>query len=120
MGRTDRVGEFEMCSDSLKYLVVLVTASSAEEATMLASDLLEKKLAACINSFPVQSTYLWEGAIQQDQEYQLIIKTASHVFEALEKRIVELHHYDVPEIIALPIMKGSQSYLNWISQGLES
>ena len=118
MGKTVRVGEFVMNPETSDYLVVLVTAASEQEAKTLAKELLNKKLAACVNSFPVQSTYLWEGSVQQEQEFQLIIKTSQACFSDLEKAIVSLHSYDVPEIIAIPIIRGSQAYLNWLSSSL--
>ncbi|MCC5896840.1 MAG: divalent-cation tolerance protein CutA [Phormidium sp. GEM2.Bin31] len=97
-----------------EFLVVLVTAASAEEAQTLARTLVAEKLAACVSRFPVQSTYTWEGNIEDDDEWQLVIKTHRRQFQRLEGRVQELHSYDVPEIIALPIEMGSAAYLNWI------
>lgn len=98
------------------YLVILVTASSTEQARELAHDLLEKKLAACVNCVPIQSMYLWEGAIQTEDEVLMIIKSTSAVFQdQLVTAIKAKHSYRVPEIIALPIVLGSEDYLHWIS-----
>ena len=100
--------------NSTGYGVVLVTAASQSEATAIATMLIEEQLAACINVFPVQSIYQWEGKIQQESEFQLIIKTNLAKFAELSSRIQEIHSYEVPEIIALPIVSGSESYLGWL------
>ena len=96
--------------------VVLVTASSQEEAENIASALVELKLAACVNILPIHcSVYIWEGKVNKDKEWQLIVKTKLSQFSALEAKIRELHSYEVPEIIALPIVNGFQPYLQWMS-----
>ncbi|PSF36794.1 divalent-cation tolerance protein CutA [Aphanothece hegewaldii CCALA 016] len=97
-----------------RYGIVLVTASSEAEGKAIASSLISSKLAACVSLFPVQSIYTWQEEIHHEQEWQLIIKTDLTHFNTLAKKIQELHSYEVPEIIALPIIEGSQSYLNWI------
>jgi periplasmic divalent cation tolerance protein len=104
--------------NSTGYGVVLVTAASQSEATAIATMLIEEQLAACINVFPVQSIYQWEGKIQQESEFQLIIKTNLAKFAELSSRIQEIHSYAVPEIIALPIVSGAESYLGWLSDVL--
>jgi len=104
--------------NSTGYGVVLVTAASQAEATAIATILIEEKLAACVNVFPVQSIYQWEGRIQQESEFQLVIKTNLAKFAELSSRIQEIHSYEVPEIIALPIVSGSESYLAWLSDVL--
>ncbi len=104
--------------NSTGYSVVLVTAASQAEATAIATILIEEKLAACVNMFPVQSIYQWQGRIQQESEFQLIIKTNLAKFSELSSRIQEIHSYEVPEIIALPIVSGSESYLAWLSDVL--
>lgn len=100
------------------YTVVLVTVDSYLEAENIARDLLIDKLAACINIFPVTSLYTWQREINKDEEYQLIIKTNMNQFDKLVAKIKTLHTYEVPEIIALPIIAGSQSYLNWLQTSL--
>lgn len=102
------------------YGVVLVTASSQQEAEVIASALVEEKLAACISMFPIHSIYTWKGQVNTDQEWQLVIKTDLAEFSALEAKIRQLHSYEVPEIIALPIIAGSQPYLAWISEQVRS
>jgi periplasmic divalent cation tolerance protein len=96
------------------YCVVLVTVPNQEVGQTLARRLLEAQLAACINCFPVQSTYVWQGTLQHDSELQLLIKTKRVAFGALAQLIQELHPYEVPEIIALPILTGAASYLSWM------
>jgi periplasmic divalent cation tolerance protein len=100
-----------------KYIVVLVTCSSEEEALKIAHALVEGHLAACVNLVsPIRSIYRWEGKIWDEKEWLLIIKTQAKRFDRLKKRVKSLHSYDVPEIISLPIVEGSSSYLNWISE----
>ncbi|NET47836.1 MAG: divalent-cation tolerance protein CutA, partial [Merismopedia sp. SIO2A8] len=90
------------------------TASSQEEAGAIAHALVSRKLAACVSIMPIQSVYSWQGDIQTDQEWQLLIKTTLDCWQALETAINELHSYEVPELIALPIVQGSSAYLNWL------
>ncbi|OWY65945.1 divalent-cation tolerance protein CutA [cyanobacterium TDX16] len=101
------------------YGVVFVTTGSQQEAEAIATSLVESKLAACINILPIQSVYMWKGEINKEQEWQLLIKTDLAQFSNLEAKIHELHSYEVPEIIVLPIVAGSQSYLNWISASVK-
>lgn len=98
------------------YGVVMVTATSQPEAEAIAKALVEAKLAACVKLLPVNSIYTWEGVVHKDQEFQLLIKTKLSQFSALSALIGELHSYEVPEIIALPIVAGSPSYLQWIEE----
>jgi periplasmic divalent cation tolerance protein len=102
----------------VRYGVVLVTTASPVEARELARHLLEQGLAACINFFPVHSTYLWQGERQETEEWQLVIKTDLARFESLEAQIQARHSYDVPEIIALEIVNGSRPYLQWLESSL--
>ncbi len=96
-------------------LVVLVTCGSEEETLKIAHALIEERLAACVNLVsPIRSIYRWEGKVWDEKEWLLVIKTQTERFEDLEKRVKSLHSYSVPEIIALPIIKGSSSYLNWL------
>lgn len=101
-----------------KYGVVLVTVESEEEAKSIASTLVKEKYAACVSLMPVHSIYTWENAVQSDREWQLIIKTNLAYYSQLETRISQLHSYDVPEIIALPIETGLTTYLNWIEESV--
>jgi periplasmic divalent cation tolerance protein len=98
-------------------IVVLVTCGSEEEALKIANALVEVRLAACANLVaPIRSIYRWEGKIWDEKEWLLIIKTQKNKFEALEKKVKSLHSYSVPEIVSLPIVEGSSSYLQWIRE----
>jgi periplasmic divalent cation tolerance protein len=98
-------------------IVVLVTCESAEQARRIAKSLVERRLAACANlqRTPVESLYRWKGRIHRAAEFLLIIKTTRRRFAALEREVKRLHSYDVPEIVALPLIAGSREYLAWIS-----
>ena len=96
-------------------LVVLMTAGSQEEADRIANTLVAEMLAACVNVLPgVTSNYRWEGKVQQDQEWLLVAKSTREVLDDLVRRVQALHSYDLPEIIALPVVGGSEGYLRWI------
>jgi len=100
-----------------EFIVVYVTAGSPAEGDRLARALVEERLAACVNRIgPVRSVYRWQGKVERSEEELLIIKTRNSQFAALEKRIHELHSYTVPEIIALPIIEGSDGYLRWLGE----
>lgn len=105
-----------MTEETRRFGVILVTAAAKTEAEMIARSLVASKLAACVTLFPVQSIYTWQDQIEQSEEWQLIIKSDLDRFADLEAKIRDLHSYEVPEIVALPIMAGSQSYLHWMSQ----
>ena len=97
------------------YITVYTTVSSIEEAKKISSGLVETKLAYCVNTIPsIQSTYLWGGKLCVDDELLLIIKTKEEKFSMLKDWILENHSYDIPEVIALPIVKGSSDYLKCI------
>lgn len=99
------------------FLVVYCTASSGE-AEALARALVEEHLAACVNIASVRSCYIWDGKSNLDSEALLIIKTTRSRFEPLQKKILELHSYAVPEIIALPVTEGHQPYLDWVARSV--
>jgi periplasmic divalent cation tolerance protein len=100
-------------------IIVLTTCSSAEEAEKIARALVSKKLAACVNMLPaVRSIYRWQGAIEDAQETQLVIKTSRGLFDEVRAEIEKLHSYEVPEAIAIPIVDGSEAYLNWLNREL--
>jgi periplasmic divalent cation tolerance protein len=99
------------------FILVYVTAGSAAEAQNLAQALVGEKLAACVSRIPsIQSTYRWQGQIEQSDEELLIIKTRKELFSAIERRVRELHSYSVPEIIAVPLLAGSAGYLGWLGE----
>ena len=96
-------------------IVVLVTTSSEEEATRLGKLLVEQQFVACVNILPkMKSIFRWEGKVSEEEECLMILKTKMSIFKDLEKTIIAQHSYEVPEIIALPIEAGSQTYLSWI------
>ncbi len=105
-------------------IVVLSTCSSAEEAQRLARALVEKRLAACVNIIPgIRSVYRWKDevgkdAIEDEEETLLAIKTSRALLEELREEIERLHSYEVPEVIALPIVDGSERYLAWLTREL--
>jgi periplasmic divalent cation tolerance protein len=97
------------------HIVVLITTGSLEEGREIARALVEERLAACVNIVsPIQSVYRWEGKVHDDQEVLLIAKTATAMLEDLAARVKQLHSYELPEIIALPIVAGAKDYLRWI------
>jgi periplasmic divalent cation tolerance protein len=99
------------------HVVVLITAGSLEEGQTIARVLVEERVAACVNIVsPIQSVYRWQDRVQDDQEVLLIAKTAGKMLDKLATRVKQLHSYDVPEIIALPIVAGAEDYLQWIDE----
>jgi len=100
-----------------QFVVVLVTCGSEEEASKIAHALVDERLAACANIIsPIRSIYRWQGKILDEREWLLVVKTQETRFQDLEKRVKSLHSYQVPEIISLPILAGSLSYLNWLEE----
>ena len=98
-------------------ILVLMTASSEKEGEKIAQALVKEKLAACVNVLPAtRSIYRWKGEITSEQEVLLLAKTKDRLFEKLKKRVLELHSYEVPEIIALPVLAGFEAYLDWVGK----
>ena len=98
-------------------IVVLSTAGSAEQADKLARGLVDARLAACVNIVPgIRSIYRWQGAIHDDAELLLVIKTRRDLLPQVQETIARLHSYSVPEAIALPIVDGSAAYLDWLDR----
>jgi periplasmic divalent cation tolerance protein len=98
-------------------LVVFVTAPVGEVPAQLASALVGEGLAACVNILPqIRSVYFWDGAVQDDAEQLLVIKTTADRYAALERRVKELHPYEVAEVIAMEIAQGSADYLDWVTR----
>jgi periplasmic divalent cation tolerance protein len=101
-------------------IVVLCTCDSEEEAARLARLLVEQRLAACVNILPaVRSVYRWKGAIEDSSEWMLTIKSRRDRFAALKAEIEKIHSYETPEVIALPIVDGTDAYLAWIDKELD-
>ena len=100
--------------------IVLSTAGSEEEARRIAQALVERRLAACVNVVgPIHSVYRWKGAVESASEHLLIIKTTAEAFSRVRDAIRELHSYDLPECIMLPIEAGSEDYLKWIAESVD-
>ena len=102
-----------------RYCMVMVSVSNDNEAERIAKALVERKLAACVQAMPIQSTYMCEGQVQSEPERLLLIKTRRDKVESLKTVVNALHSYDVPEIIVVDISHGSLPYLNWIDAVLE-
>ena len=100
-------------------LLVLTTCANADEADEIAGALVEQRLAACVNRVDgVMSTYTWESRLQRDKETLLLIKTTEARFEELQIAITRLSSYDVPEIIAVAVCRGSRAYLGWLAESV--
>ena len=98
-------------------VVVLTALGAQRDAEKIASALVEERLAACVNVVPgVVSIYRWKGNVEQEAELILVIKTLSQQVDALKKRLLELHPYDLPEVVVIPIVGGHGAYLEWIAQ----
>jgi len=96
-------------------IVIFVTAGSEAEAGKIATALVEEQLAACVNILgPIRSLYRWEGKVADDREWLLLIKTRDERFAAIEAKVKALHSYQVPEVIALPIVAGAEGYIRWL------
>ena len=101
------------------HIVVFCTVGQTQDVEALARALVEQRLVACVNLVPnVTSIYRWQGKIEQDEERLLVMKTRADRFEALRSAIVAQHSYEVPEIVALPLVAGHAPYLAWIDESL--
>jgi periplasmic divalent cation tolerance protein len=102
-------------ASSDRVMVALTTAPSAEVAERIGRSLVEERLAACANVLPgITSIFRWKGSIEREGEVLVILKTTAGEVEALERRVAELHPYEVPEVIALPVEAGHAPYLDWV------
>ncbi len=102
------------------YIVLFITTASAGEARQISRALLEQRKAACVNIIDkVDSHFWWEDRLDSAQESLLIVKTRASLLPEIIKLVKELHRYDVPEIIALPIIGGNEDYLGWIGENVE-
>lgn len=98
-------------------IMVMVTCRSSRDATELANALLKEHLVACVNiAGRIHSLFFWEGALQRESESLLLMKTHKELFDKLRERVEELHSYEVPEIIAVPLVYGNEEYINWIAK----
>lgn len=102
-------------------IVVLMTAANREEATRLADMLVGAHLAACVQILPeIESVYRWQGRVERQAETLLLAKTSPAKFAELEREVRALHSYETPEIVAIPIVSGSHSYLRWLTDSLDT
>jgi periplasmic divalent cation tolerance protein len=100
-------------------IVVLSTCATEEEAAKLARVLVEARVAACVTMVPgARSVYRWQGAVESAAECLLIIKSSRQLFEPLRMALEEAHPYDVPEVLAMPVVEGSANYMNWLEEQL--
>ena len=100
--------------------IVLTTAGSKTEAQKIARALVERKLAACVNVVgPIESVYRWEGAVETAEEFLCIVKTTANAVGKVTAAIKELHSYELPECVAIPIEDGSPKYLAWIAENVD-
>lgn len=100
----------------MDYCIILTTCSNDEEAKELASKLIKKQLAACVQLSPITSYYSWENKLHVDAETRLLIKTKCRLYKSVESFIKKHHSYEVPEVVQIPIMGGSDKYLDWIDE----
>lgn len=101
-------------------VLILVTASTRRECRKIARHLVDMRLAACVNiSAPIQSIYRWEGKVQEEKEFQLLIKSTRDLLPEVRKEILKTHSYKIPEIICLAIVDGSPDYLNWVGESVK-
>ena len=105
--------------ESQNLVLALTTERNREQAELLARQLLERRLVACVSLLPIHSLYVWDGQLQRDPEVQLMLKTSPSCVVALQEAVLELHSYDTPEWITWPAM-ASQAYGHWLQQELRS
>jgi len=104
----------------MNEIVVFITTSNEDEAVKIAHALVEARLAACVNIIKeIRSIYLWQGKIEDDKEVLMIVKSRRKHFVAISKKVKEMHSYEVPEVIALPIVDGAENYLKWLQESTE-
>jgi len=105
--------------DMTEFIQVITTVDSRENAVKIAERLLERRLAGCVQvSGPITSSYWWEGRIETSEEWYCVIKTAAGLYKDVEREIVSAHPYEVPEILALPVVDGSKPYLDWLADSM--
>jgi len=104
----------------MSYIVVITTTSNKKEAVKIVRSLLKERLIACANILgPVSSLFWWQGKIDEENEFLVFMKSHRSLFKRLSERVTEIHSYNVPEIIALPIIEGSPPYLGWLETSLQ-
>lgn len=102
----------------MSYCLVLSTCESREDAHRVAEKLLSTKLAACVQIDRIESLYRWKGSVESAEEYRLMIKTRENCYAKIEKKLLEIHRYEIPQIVKLPIETGLSSYLEWVDENV--
>ncbi len=101
----------------MENIVVFITASGEDEASNIARALVEGRLAGCVNIIRnIRSIYSWQGKVEDEAEVLMVAKTQRNLFDKLSRRVKDLHSYTVPEIIAMPVVEGSEDYLKWLKE----
>ena len=100
----------------MQYRLVYITTKDEEEAREIGRVLVGERLAACVNIHPIKSVYRWEGEIEEADEVALLVKTRAHLIDMVVSRVREMHSYEVPCVISLPIEKGYPDFLKWIDR----
>lgn len=109
----------EIDTDTAKNVLIVLVTCPKTEAESLATKLLNEELIACANIVPaVLSVYKWKGEVAKDEESLLVMKTTANFYDRLEARVKELHSYEVPEVLALSVEKGSEAYIQWVQESL--
>jgi len=104
-----------------EFIMVLTTIDSEEKAKKISENIVEQDLAACVQVYgPIKSTYKWEGEMTSSEEWMCFIKTKKDVYDVLEDKIRQIHDYENPEIVALPITDGSGKYLDWLDENIQN
>ena len=99
-----------------EYIQIFTTTENKDDAGMIAETVVKKRLAACAQIVgPITSTYWWEGAMEKAEEWLCIMKSRKNLYDRLEEAILSVHPYDVPEVVAVPIVSGNQKYLQWLN-----
>ncbi len=105
---------------SVMFSIVYITAGSMDEAKSIGRVLVEERLAACVNIFPITSIYRWKDNIEEAGEFVMLVKTVADKVKDIEKRVKQLHSYEVPCIISFKLDSGSEDYLKWIGESVRS
>lgn len=101
----------------MEDIVVFITAPNEDEAARIARALVDSRIAGCVNIIKnIRSIYSWQGKIEDESEVLMVVKTQKNLFEPLSRKVKELHSYSVPEIIAVPIIEGSEDYIRWLHE----
>ncbi len=104
-----------------EYIQLFTTTEKKEDAEIISRQVVEKRLAACVQIMgPITSTYWWKEKVEQTEEWLCIMKSKRDLYKDLEQAIMSIHPYEVPEIVAVPIVAGSQSYLEWLEKEVEA